>query len=273
MSWQKSWSKKNINISRPKYWSNRKWRFIRKVIFDWCDVRCRIYGQFWQMIRDNIFGAFFFFDFFLFESFKYFRIVIDFPLFGHGMRKWKYWWGINLFFAMFRFNPFLTLRDWLIIFLTRFKNGFFNNLTTVESNDLLDLIHVLASRTSCTWIVLPFGILLCLRWELTFLLKIESRCEFCKSIFKICHGLSKLSFDCILLFNECIQCLIKISSRRGNIRRCISMRILKIMVCLKWWLWSLCIIVITVLNKIWVISPTRVVCLRVWVMIRPLETV
>jgi hypothetical protein len=37
--------------------------------------------------------------------------------------------------------------------------------------------------------------LLCLRWKLTFLLKTESRCEFCKSIFKICHALSKLSVD------------------------------------------------------------------------------
>jgi hypothetical protein len=45
------------------------------------------------MIRDNIFGAFFVLNFFVFESFKDFKIVIDFPLFGHGMRKWKYWWG------------------------------------------------------------------------------------------------------------------------------------------------------------------------------------
>jgi len=51
------------------------------------------------------------------------------------------------------------------------------------------------------------------------------------------------------------------------------MRILKIMVCLKRWLWSLCIIVITLSTEIWVISPTMVVCLRVWVMIGPLETV
>jgi hypothetical protein len=63
------------------------------------------------MIRDNIFGAFFILDFFLFESFKNFRIVIDFSLLGHGVRKWKYWWGISLFFEIFRFNPFLTLRD------------------------------------------------------------------------------------------------------------------------------------------------------------------
>jgi len=87
----------------------------------------------------------------------------DFPLFGHSMRKWKYWWGICIFIAMFRFNPFLTLRDWLIIFLTRFKNGFFNNLTTVESNDWLGLIHVLASRAACTWIVLPLGF--CCGWD------------------------------------------------------------------------------------------------------------
>jgi len=109
--------------------------------------------------------------------------------------------GISLFFAMFRFNPFLTLRDWLIIFLTKFKYGFFNNLTTVESNDWLDLIHVLASGAACTWIVLSLGILLWLRWELTFLLKTESWCEFCKSIFKVYHGLSKLSVDCLLLFH------------------------------------------------------------------------
>jgi hypothetical protein len=63
------------------------------------------------MICDNIFSAFFFLDFFMFESFKDFRIVIDFLLFGHGMRKGKYWWGISLFFVMLRFNPFLTLRD------------------------------------------------------------------------------------------------------------------------------------------------------------------
>jgi hypothetical protein len=47
----------------------------------------------------------------MFESFKDFRIVIDFPLFGYDMREWKCWWGIGLFFAMFRFNPFLTLKD------------------------------------------------------------------------------------------------------------------------------------------------------------------
>jgi hypothetical protein len=132
----------------------------RKVIVNWCDVRCRIYCQFWQMIRDNIFGAFFILDSFLFESFKDFRIMMDFPLFGHSMRKCKYWRGISLFFAMFRFNPFLTLRDWLIIFLTRFKNWFFNNLTTMESNDWLDLIHMLASGAACTWIELSFRILL-----------------------------------------------------------------------------------------------------------------
>jgi hypothetical protein len=63
------------------------------------------------MIRDNILGAFFVLDFFLFESFKNFRIMIDVPLFGLSMREWKYWWGISLFFAMFRFNPFLTLGD------------------------------------------------------------------------------------------------------------------------------------------------------------------
>jgi hypothetical protein len=120
---------------------------------------------------------------------------------------------------------------------------------------------------------LPFGILLLLRWKLTFLLKTKSRCEFCKSIFKICHALSKLSVDCLLLFNECMQCFLKISSRRGNIRRCISMRILEIMVCLKWWLWSLCIIVTTFPTKIWVISPTRVICLWVWILIWPLDIV
>ena len=183
-------------------------------------------------------------------NFHNFRIVIDFFLFGHDIRKWKYWWGISLFFAILRFNPFLTLKDWLIIFLTRFKNEFFNNLTTVESNDLLNLIHVLASRAACTWIVLAFGILLWLRWELTFLLKTKSKCEFCNSIFKIYHGLSKLGVDCLLLFNECMQCLLKISFRRGDIRRCISMRILKIMVCLKWWLWSLCIVITTLQTKI-----------------------
>jgi hypothetical protein len=109
--------------------------------------------------------------------------------------------------------------------------------------------------------------------ETYLLLKNESRCEFCKSIFKIYHGLSKLSVDCLFLFNECMQCVLKISSRMGSIRRCISMRILKIMVCLKWWLWSLFVIVITLPTKIWVIPPIRVVCLRVWVMIGSLETV
>jgi len=63
-------------------------------------------------------------DPYLFESFKDFRVVIDFPLFGHGMRKWKCWRRISLIFTMFRFNLFLTLRDWLVIFLTRFKNRF-----------------------------------------------------------------------------------------------------------------------------------------------------
>jgi len=139
------------------------------------------------------------------------------------------------FFTMFRFNPFLTLRDWLIIFLTRFKNGFVNNLTTAKSDDWFDLIHVLASKTTCICIVLPFWILLWLRWKLTFLLKTKSKYQFCKSIFKIYHALSKLSVDCFLLFNECMQCFLKISSRRWSIRRCISMRILEIMVCLKWW--------------------------------------
>ena len=74
-------------------------------------------------------------DPYLLESFKDFRVVIDFPLFGHGMRKWKCWRGISLFIAIFRFNPFLTLKDLLIIFLVRFKSGFFNNLTTVKSDD------------------------------------------------------------------------------------------------------------------------------------------
>jgi len=46
-------------------------------------------------------------DPYLLESFRDFRVVFDFPLFGHGMRKWKYWRGISLFFAMFRFNPSL----------------------------------------------------------------------------------------------------------------------------------------------------------------------
>jgi hypothetical protein len=85
--------------------------------------------------------------------------------------------------------------------------------------------------------------------------------------------MSKLSVNCLLLFHECMQYFLKISSRRESIRRCISMRILEIMVCLKRWLWSLCIIVIILPIEIWVISPTRVVCLLVWVMIGPLETV
>jgi len=108
----------------------------------------------------------------------------------------------------------------------------------MESSDWFDLIHVLASRATRTWIVLPFWILLWLRWKLTFLLKTKSRCELCKSIFQICHALSKLSVDCLLLFNECMQHFLKISSRRWSIKRCISMRILEIMVCLEWWLWS-----------------------------------
>jgi hypothetical protein len=160
-----------------------------------------------------------------------------------------------------------------IIFLTRIKSGFFNNLTTTKSSDWFDLIHALASRTTCIYIVLPPGILLWLRWKLTFLLKTKSRCELCKSIFKICHGLSILSVDCLLLFNECMQCFLKISSRRWSIKRSISMRILESVVCLKRWLWSLCIIVTTLPTEIWVISLTRVVCLWVWVMIGPLKIV
>jgi hypothetical protein len=85
--------------------------------------------------------------------------------------------------------------------------------------------------------------------------------------------LGKLSVDCLLLFNECMQCFLKSSSRRWSIRRCKSMRILEIMVCLKQWLWSLCILVITLPIEIWVISATRVVRFRVWVMIGPLKTV
>jgi hypothetical protein len=85
--------------------------------------------------------------------------------------------------------------------------------------------------------------------------------------------LSKLSIDCLLLFNECMQCFLKISSRRWSIRRYISMEILEIMMCLKQWLWSLCIVIISLPTKIWVISPTRVVYLWVWVMIEPLKTV
>jgi hypothetical protein len=149
------------------------------------------------------------------------------------MRKWKCLRGISLLFAMFRFNPFLTLRDWLIIFLIRFKSGFFNNITTAKSDDRFDLIYVLAFGSTCICIVLPFWILLWLRWKLTFLLKSESRCEFCKSIFKICHTLSKLSVDCLLLFKECIQYFLKISSWRWSIRKCISMRILKL-----WCAWN-----------------------------------
>jgi hypothetical protein len=67
-----------------------------------------------------------------------------------------------------------------------------------------------------------------------------------------------LSVDCLLLFNEWMQCFLKISSMRWSIRRCISMRILEIIACLKRWLWSLCIIVITLPTKIWVISLTRI---------------
>jgi len=71
--------------------------------------------------------------------------------------------GSTGFFAMFRFNPFLTLRYWLIIFLIRFKNGCFNNLTTVKSNDWLELIHVLASRTTCIALYCPLGF--CCGWD------------------------------------------------------------------------------------------------------------
>jgi hypothetical protein len=85
--------------------------------------------------------------------------------------------------------------------------------------------------------------------------------------------LSKLSVDCLFLFNECMQCFLKISSRRWSIMRCISMRTLEIVVCLKRWLWSLCIIVITLLIEMWVISPTRIVCLRVWLMSGHLKSV
>ena len=85
-------------------------------------------------------------------------------------------------------------------------HGFFNNLTTTKSDDWFDLIQVLASKTTCICILLPLEILLWLRWKLTFLLQTESRCQFCKSIFKICHALSKLSVDCLLLFHECMQC-------------------------------------------------------------------
>ena len=66
-----------------------------------------------------------------------FRVVIDFSLFGHGMRKSKCWRGINLFFARF-----------------------FNNLTTGKSDNWFDLIHMLASGTTCICIVLFLGILL-----------------------------------------------------------------------------------------------------------------
>jgi hypothetical protein len=181
--------------------------------------------------------------------------------------------GNRSFLCNVQVQPFPYPQRLLIIFLTRFKNMFFNNLTTVKSSDWFDLIHVLASGATRTWIVLPFGILLWLRWKLTFLLKIESICELYKSIFQICNSLSIFSVGCLLLFNECMQCFLKISSRRGSIRMCISIRILKIMVCLKWWLWSLCIIVTTLLTEIWVISPTRVIYLWVRILIWPLETV
>jgi hypothetical protein len=109
--------------------------------------------------------------------------------------------------------------------------------------------------------------LMWLRRKLIFLLKTKSIYEFYKSVFKICHDLSILSIDWLLFFNKCMSCFLKISSRRRNTRRCISLRILKIMVCLKWWLWSFCIIVITLPTKIWIISLTKMVRLRVWIRI------
>ena len=79
-----------------------------------------------------------------------------------------------------------------------------------------------------------------------------------KLIFKICHALSKMSVDCLLLFNECMQCFLKIFSRRWSIRRCISMRILEIMMCLKRWLWSLCSLF--QLKFGWFLQPGLYVC-------------
>ena len=130
--------------------------------------------------------------------------MIDFFLFGYGMRKWKCWRGISFFFVMFRFNFFFIFRDRFIIFFIRFKSGFFNNFITAKSDDWFDLIYVLVFGIICICIVLFFWILLWLRWKFIFFLKTESRCEFCKSIFKICYVLSKLSVDCFLFFNECM---------------------------------------------------------------------
>jgi hypothetical protein len=60
---------------------------------------------------------------------------------------------------------------------------------------------------------------------------------------------------------------------RRSIRRCIYMKILKIMMCLKWWLWSLCFIVTTFPIEIWMISPTRIIHLWVWIIIWLLKIV
>jgi len=50
-------------------------------------------------------------------------------------------------------------------------------------------------------------------------------------------------------------------------------QIRKIMVFLKGWLWSLGIIDIALWIEIWMIPPTKSVHLRVWIKIRPLETI
>ena len=121
-----------------------------------------------------------------------------------------------------------------VVFVCEKFKSYLVGSSVVVFSDHAALKYLFSKKDSKTRLVR--WILLWLRWKLTFLLETESRCELCKSIFQICHGLSILNVDCLLLLNECMQCFLNISSRRWSIRRCRSLRILEIMVCLKRWM-------------------------------------
>jgi len=141
----------------------------------------------------------------------------------------------------------LPLKIDSLFFLQGLRIGF--SIALPLQRVITDLTWSCVSFLSCPhFSVLSFCILLWLIRKFTFLLTTKSKYEFFKSFFfQICNSLSILSIDWLFLFNEWMQCFLKISFRRETIKRYIYLRTFKIMMCLKGWLWSLCIIVITLL--------------------------
>jgi len=120
-------------------------------------------------------------DPYLFESFKDFRVVNDFPLFGHDMWKWKCWRGISLFFAMFRFNP------------SKINSSSFSQDSRVGFSITLPLQRVMTDLTwSMCWLpellafTLYFPLRFCCGWDgnLLFSRKLKADVSFARASFK-----------------------------------------------------------------------------------------